>query len=914
MDKFARIAKNKVPERESLKERVPDKISQRFLTIQKENGYRPTFCEISTREELENELRRQRKIYSPFLQDYAKKRENGFKTIEIKEFVADGGKVTLPDYGGPLGYNKKTYISVFSLQEKRKDKNYRVKFGGVDYIAYVYVNDVCVGSHEGFFSPFWFDVTNVVRQSENVLKVEVYNDCVYMGNEDENGKEVVEGDKLYAATGLGWDDSETGWHHCPPGSGIWGYVRVEECSDLIIDDIFVRPLVEENEIEVWTEVYSFDYNLKKFSLTVDIEGQNFIEEKVKDFKYIPSENIFAKKGLNVFKFRIPFENYREWDISSPWLYKITLGLYSEGKEKDVRQEQFGIRTFLQDCDNTPKGTFYLNGEKIRLCGANTMGFEQQDVLRGDLERLIEDILLAKICGMNFWRLTQHPVQKEVYEYCDKLGLLTQTDLPLFGCMRRTKFAEGLRQAEEMEKIARNHPCNVICSLINEPFPDGHWEPHRHLVRMELESFFDCAEKIIKLNNPDRVLKYADGDYDPPCKGLPDNHCYTLWYNNHSIDFGKLNKGYWIPIKEDWRYGCGEFGAESLDFPDLMRRRYPKEWLKEPFSPANILRAQTADFYCCFYPEQHTMEKWVEESQKHQAFATKFMTEAFRRDALNNSFAIHLFIDAWPNGWMKAIMDCERNPKPAYFAYKKAMQTVLISLRTDRFTCFSDEDVTVESFICNNGGKIDDGRVVYLVKNESGEIVLSEEARVRCESCESEYIHTLKMKLPTKIAREKFIIEAYFSDGVSDSKNDLTIEVFERPLYKANDQISIVQLNSGNASAYGVTEIKDLVQGGVNFVEVDEKIFDGYLRSDDLRFLYDEKLDRISFITSRYFVAGEDFTILIKAKSYRDVDMENAALMAYKKVDGNIIVLTTMDIRRENPAMEMLVKFLNEQIM
>ncbi|MBP3360909.1 MAG: hypothetical protein J6N52_08660 [Clostridia bacterium] len=48
-----------------------------------------------------------------------------------------------------------------------------------------------------------------------------------------------------------------------------------------------------------------------------------------------------------------------------------------------------------------------------------------------------------------------------------------------------------------------------------------------------------------------------------------------------------------------------------------------------------------------------------------AFAPQIMTEAFRRDNRMISNAIHLFIDAWPSGWMKTIMDCRRNPKPAY---------------------------------------------------------------------------------------------------------------------------------------------------------------------------------------------------------------------------------------------------------
>ena len=44
-----------------------------------------------------------------------------------------------------------------------------------------------------------------------------------------------------------------------------------------------------------------------------------------------------------------------------------------------------------------------------------MGFEQQDVMRGDDAQLIDDILLAKLCHMNFWRITQRPVQQKVYD-------------------------------------------------------------------------------------------------------------------------------------------------------------------------------------------------------------------------------------------------------------------------------------------------------------------------------------------------------------------------------------------------------------------------------------------------------------------------------------------------------------------
>ncbi len=167
--------------------------------------------------------------------------------------------------------------------------------------------------------------------------------------------------------------------------------------------------------------------------------------------------------------------------------------------------------------------------------------------------------------MNFLRLTQRPVQPEVYEYCDRLGLMTQTDLPLFGCLRRNQFSEAVRQAEEMERLVRGHPCNIMVSYINEPFPNGQRTSRTGTCsRPELEAFFEAADRAVRLANPDRVIKPWTATTIRPAAGLPDNHCYCGWYNGHGVDIGRLHRGYWQPVKPGWLYGCGEFGAEGLD--------------------------------------------------------------------------------------------------------------------------------------------------------------------------------------------------------------------------------------------------------------------------------------------------------------------------------------------------------------
>ena len=117
----------------------------------------------------------------------------------------------------------------------------------------------------------------------------------------------------------------------------------------------------------------------------------------------------------------------------------------------------------------------------------------------------------------------------------------------------------------MERLVRGHPCNIMVTYINEPFPGGCGKPHRHLTRAEMESFFAAADQAVRLANPDRVIKAVDGDYDPPGPGLPDNHCYCGWYNGHGVEiWAGCTRASGSRSSPAGCYGCGEFGAEGLD--------------------------------------------------------------------------------------------------------------------------------------------------------------------------------------------------------------------------------------------------------------------------------------------------------------------------------------------------------------
>src|SRR6185436_17349178 len=214
----------------------------------------------------------------------------------------------------------------------------------------------------------------------------------------------------------------------------------------------------------------------------------------------------AGGGVNFYRVRFPLPDFRPWSLEQPWLYdfQATVRCPKLGT-RDNASRHFGMRSFRLDESSQPKGTFFLNGQEIRLRGANTMGFEQQDVMRGDLDRLRDDLLIAKIAHLNYLRITQRPVQEEVYDMADRLGLLIQTDFPLFGHVRPNQFGEGVRQAAEMERLIRSHPSCVLITYINERFSDqkSRGKISRRMGRQEMERFFTAADQAVLAQNPDR---------------------------------------------------------------------------------------------------------------------------------------------------------------------------------------------------------------------------------------------------------------------------------------------------------------------------------------------------------------------------------------------------------------------------
>lgn len=778
--------------------RPMESIEERVLPIEKklkwDDSRKYSFKKmnkIDSEEKMHKALNQLREEHTPYLCDLAPALETGRIESRIEQmqfrYETDADRndfehllqgkgrwenVKMPYYHGPQGPSTAWYRSEIEFTDSMlKRPSLMIHFNGSDYYTDVFINGHHVGSHEGMLDEFEFNLRPYAKSGKNILLVKVRNDYSLLGGEGEPRRW---GNKLSASNSPGWDDPFSGWSCCPTGYGIYQDVYIIAKGSPYITDLFCRPLLDEKKVELWTEIdLENGDEAEDFELKISLYGQNFPATITKNQKNKVS--VVGGRVLHKTTLAIPDSLFRMWSPDSPWLYQMQVSLFDKtGRQLlDGRKQQFGMRSFVINQQSTPKGRMYLNGEEIRLRGANTMGFFQRAVMAHDWERLKDDLLLAKLTNMNFIRTTQRIMPKEVYEYADRLGVMMQADLPLFAYVNQKQFPEIIRQSSGIERVLRNHPSVIMLSYLNEPMAEI--KPHA-ISRQAYENLFEALDITVHNENPDRAVKYVDGDYQAPNNGYPDNHCYNIWYDNHGVGLKEMCRGEWLSVSKGWMFGCGEFGAEGLDPVSLMERRYPKEWLAteadgtwNPRKMRGIYSGeQTYGKHWDWFETEYTKEDWVEASQQHQKWGVAKVTRAFRRMPRMNSFAVHLFIDAWPNGWMKALMDVERTPKQAWFSYRDALTPLCVQVESERHAFYSGEEYPFEVWICNDTHKQDKLQLRYQLE-QNGRIL-----NTGMQHAEIPYISTavsfqgfLPVKMPDVRKEESLSLRVILYDPVTD---------------------------------------------------------------------------------------------------------------------------------------------------
>ena len=321
-----------------------------------------------------------------------------------------------------LTYYESTVWYKKSFHYKKSDKRLFLHFGAVNYIADVYLNGEKLGSHEGGFTPFQFEITDKVKEQNDVV-VRVNN---------QRRKDGI------PATGYDWFNY----------GGINRDVNLIETPATFIEDYFIQLKKGSGDVvKGWIKI-----NGSKASQKVHVSIPEIkINETVTtdDAGYAPVE-------LNA--------NVQLWSPDKPKLYTVTIT-----SETDAVKEMIGFRTI------ETKGTdILLNGKSIFLKGINiheeVSAERRKAVNEKDAEQLLK---AAKELGCNFVRLTHYPHNEYMVRLADKMGIMLWEEIPLW---QGIAFDDAALQPKmdlmmkEMIQRDKNRSSIIIWSLSNETTP------------------------------------------------------------------------------------------------------------------------------------------------------------------------------------------------------------------------------------------------------------------------------------------------------------------------------------------------------------------------------------------------------------------------------------------------------------
>ncbi len=293
-------------------------------------------------------------------------------------------------------------------------------FGAVNYDTYVYVNGKLAGHHVGGFTPFNFDVTDMLREGDNFVVLKVDN---------KRHAEAV------PTQIFDW------WNY----GGITRDVLLVDVEPVYIEDYNLQLASLEGRL------LSFSVQLNK-----PLSGQQITlsipELKIKKTLTTDAE---GKAALSMKAKPIL------WSPATPKLYQVDIQLGSES----IRDE-IGFRIV-----ETRGKQILLNGNPIFLKGISIHEEKPNGGGRANSTADAHTLLSwAKELGCNYVRLAHYPHNEYAVREAERMGMLVWSEIPVYWTIAWTN-AETYQNAERQltDMIRRDHNrCNVIIwSIANE---------------------------------------------------------------------------------------------------------------------------------------------------------------------------------------------------------------------------------------------------------------------------------------------------------------------------------------------------------------------------------------------------------------------------------------------------------------
>lgn len=415
----------------------------------------------------------------------SKKLPNEFNTDIIVPFspetpLSGVSRVLSPDEY--LHYEKK-----FELPENFNKGRIFIHFGAVDQIATVYLNGTEIGTHKGGYTPFTFELTDYIKQGENVLNVTVkdYSDT----------KEYSKGKQKFKRGGI--------WYS--PQSGIWQTVWLESTPAQFLERVKITPDYDNEQV-------NFEFFGTDDVITRIYDGENLIAETKETTVKIP--------------------DFKSWSPESPFLYDVKFQACGE-----TISSYFGMRKFSVGEDENGVKRLFLNNKPYFHNGLLDQGYYPDGFLTPPSNEAMEfDVKKMKELGFNMLRKHIKVEPLLWYHYCDVNGILVWQDmvngggqygleisvLPFIGVnlddtnyktfKRTDKEARELYYQELKETVDYLYNCPCIALWV--PFNEG-WGQFDSKI----------AYEMLKKMDPSRTVDSTSGWHDRGYSDVISKHIY-----------------------------------------------------------------------------------------------------------------------------------------------------------------------------------------------------------------------------------------------------------------------------------------------------------------------------------------------------------------------------------------------------
>ena len=410
--------------------------------------------------------------------------------------------------------NKKAthlYRKLIKIPEAYEGKNILLHFGAVDWRCYVYVNGQLAGMHDGGSTPFYFDITQLIKPGdEQEIQVAVWDPTNDGGQP--HGKQTNSPGSI--------------WY--TPNSGIWQTVWLEPVSPTHIISYEPIPDIDNSTV----------------SIKVNTSGTCQLTLTAKD----GDKTVAEQTGSSDDTFTLSIPQAKLWSPDAPNLYNLDIAIKEQGQETDRVSGYFGMRKFSRGMvDGHP--CVLLNNKPLYLYGPLDQGWWPDGLLTPpSYEAMIYDLQVIKDFGMNMVRKHIKLENDLWFDWCDKNGLVVWQDMPS-GCGNGQvgtldyNMQNFYRENEELIEATRHHPCIGAWVVWNEG-----WGRHTEHGMAHTQR---AVNSVMAANHdPGRFVHAVTGWVDVEMGDFLDVHSYPA--PNAAIN----------PLNERIA-SCGEYGGINL---------------------------------------------------------------------------------------------------------------------------------------------------------------------------------------------------------------------------------------------------------------------------------------------------------------------------------------------------------------